>query len=339
MRSRDFMKGLSMIHPKYIHEAEFEILAEEKPARRRSGRMLVLIAAACMLLGLAITAYAANLFGIRELFRTPSRELPEAADPYIQPETVTGDARGWSCEITESLADQATVMATVVIHGGDRYIIAPTYVGPNDSVWEIGIEGNQTLREYAAKQGKTLLFVGASIKRVGNMEGINGSQRMQNVSDNEMIILTQTEQTVDTSNPNALCVVYALADGEDDVERIELPFTLNTAPSLSDEMIFHPEQAEAIPGLTVGDLIVTETALGYNLSILETVTNDEQWYNIMKIDIDGLSFGKGGGSVLRDDGNWYFEANMCQGTVGDTLTVHYYDWNKEPIGVIVFHLS
>ena len=27
---------------------------------------------------------------------------------------------------------------------------------------------------------------------------------------------------------------------------------------------------------------------------------------------------------------------MGQGTVTDTLTVHYYDWDKQPIGEIIF---
>lgn len=330
------MSGLSMISPKYISEAEFDKLSEIKAVKNHSRKLLVLIAAACMLTGLAVTAYATNLFGIRQLFRTPFRELPEEAVPYIQEETVSAQAEGWSCEITETLSDNATVMATVVIHGGDKYIVAPTYVGPEDSVTEIGIPEDKTLGTYAAEKGKTLLFVGASITKVGDMEGINGAQRMVNTSDNEMTILTQTEQTVDTSNPNAVCMVYALEDGKEEVERMELPFILNTAPSISGEMIFHPLKPDAIPGMTVGDLHITETALGYNLEMLETVTDQEQWDSIMKTEIDGITFVEGGGCVLHDDGNWYFEANMCQGTVGDTLTVHYYDWDKQPIGEIEF---
>ncbi|MEE0111531.1 MAG: hypothetical protein UEP57_11725 [Oscillospiraceae bacterium] len=42
-----------------------------------------------------------------------------------------------------------------------------------------------------------------------------------------------------------------------------------------------------------------------------------------------------GGSVLEDDGNWYFQFSTGQGTVTDTLTVHFYDWDKQLIGDIV----
>lgn len=182
MKGRKIMVGLSFISPKYIMEAEQDTLEGIQPVKKRSRKILVLIAAACMLMGLAITAYAVNLFGIRELFKTHIRQLPAEALPYIQEETVAAEAEGWSCEITETLADNASVMATVVIRGGDQFIIAPTYTGPEDSVFEIGISGDKTLGQYAAEQGKTLLFAGASIKKVGNMEGINGSQRMQKYS-------------------------------------------------------------------------------------------------------------------------------------------------------------
>ena len=335
MKGRKVMNGLSFISPKYINEAEFNKISAVKQTKTHSRKMLVLIAAACMLMGLAVTAYAVNLFGIRELFKTPYRELPEEAAPYIQEETITAEAEGWSCEIKESLADNATVMATVVIHGGDKYIVVPTDAGPGDLVGIIGISEHKTLGDYAAEKGKTLLFAGASIKKVGDMEGINGSQRMENIADNEMVILTKTEQTVDTSNPNAVCVVYVREDGKEEVERIELPFTLNTAPSISGEMIFHPLKPDAIPGLTVGDLHITETALGYNIQMQETVTDLEKRYEIMTGEIDGLDYTEGG-TVKHEDGNWYFEANMCQGTVGDTLIIRYYDWDRQPIGQIEF---
>lgn len=337
MKGRKVMTGLSLIRPEFIHEAEFAAPADAVSPRvpHRSRKPAVLVLAACLMFALALSAYAANLLGIQTLFRTPYRQLPEDAAAYIQEETIAAEAAGWSCEITETLADNATVMATVVIHGGDKYIVVPTDAGPGDLVGIIGIPENKTLGDYALEKGKTLLFVGASITKVGDTEGINGSQRMENISDNEMVILTKTEQTVDTSSPNAVCTVYALEDGKNDVERIRLPFTLNTAPSISGEMIFHPIKPDAIPGLTVGDLHITETALGYNVLMPETVTDWNKHNEIMKVEIEGLDNAVGG-SIQHDDGSWYFEVNMCQGTVGDALIIHYYDWDKQPIGDIEF---
>lgn len=335
MKDHTLMRALSCIHPKFIHEGEFDSIPKASGHSYR--RLMIVALAACLVFALAVTAYAANLFGLRELFRTQTRELPEEALPFVQTETAATEASaGWSCAITESLSDNATVMATVTISGGDRYIIAPTYVGPDDSVMEIGLAGDQTLGEYAQAQGKKLLLVGANIKTIGGEAAGNGSQRMQSLSDSEMVILTQANKTISAANLDAVCQVYALEAGTDDVQRIDLPFTLTEAPATEEGILYRAEVPDAIPGLTVGELHITKSALGYNLRMPETITDQDAFHNIMKIDVDGLTYGENG-SVLEDDGNWYFEAQMCQGSLSDSLTIHFYDWEKNPIGDIVFH--
>lgn len=336
MKGRKIMKGLSFIDPKYIHEGEFDSISVPEKSTHSHRKLAALILAACLVFSLAVTAYAANLFGIRELFRTYYRELPEAAEPYIRQETAAAEAEeGWSCAITESLSDSSTVMATVTIRGGSKYIVAPTDADPNGSARVIGIAGEQTLSEYAASQGKKLLLVGARILKVGDEEIGGGSQRMENISESEMVILTQCTKTVSASNLEAVCLVYAREEGSKDVQRIELPFVLSEAPATSEEMVYHPLNFNAIPGLTFGDMTVTETPLGYNIRMSATVTDQEASYNIMKVEIEGLTYGEGSHDS-EDDGNWYFDAYMCQGTPGDILVVHYYDWDKQPIGEIEF---
>ena len=183
MNRKLISKAISDIDDSYIAEAMSPPVANADHAPERtskmgkyenrnggnhSRRLLALVLAACLIFALAVTAYAANWFGIRELFRTYYIELPEAAEPYIQQETAAAEVEeGWSCSITESLSDSSTVMATVTIRGGDKYIVAPTDANPDGSVGVIGIAGGQTLSEYAASQGKKLLLVGASIIKVG----------------------------------------------------------------------------------------------------------------------------------------------------------------------------
>lgn len=336
MKSQRLMKALTFIDPKYIQEGEYAAFSNARQSKGTYRRLTALILAASLVFALALTAYAVNLFGIRELFGTQTQKLPEEAVPYIQTETAAAEATDWSCQITESLCDNASVMATVTISGGDKYIIAPTYSGPMDSVSTIGIPGNQQLGEYAAAQGKKLLLVGARITKVGNADTINGSQRMESISESEMVILTQCSKTVSAPTLDAVCQIYAQEAGSDEVQRMELPFTLTEAPANTEgETIYRTETPDAIPGMTVGDLHVTQTPLGINLRMLETVTDQEAYYNIMKFDIDGLTYGEGG-AVLEDDGNYYFTVNMCQGTLGDTLVIHYFDWHKDPIGDITF---
>lgn len=336
MKGQKVMKGLSFINPKYIHEGEFDSISAPEKSTHSHRKLAVLILAACLVFSLAAAAYAANLFGIRELFRTPYRELPETAVAYIQQETAAAEVEeGWSCAITESLCDNSTVMATVTIRGGDKYIVAPTDADPDQSVGIIGIAGEQTLSEYAAAQGKKLLLVGASILKVGDEEISGGSQRMENISESEMVILTKCSKTVSASNPEAVCLVYAREEDSNEVQRVELPFVLSEAPATSEGEAYHPLNPNAIPGLIVRDMTVTETPLGYNIRMPATVTDQEASYNIMKVEIEGLTYGEGSHGS-EDDGNWYFDAYMCQGTLGDILIVHYYDCDKQPIGEIEF---
>ena len=336
MKSQRLMKALSFIDPKYIQEGEYVALSNAQQPKVTYRRLTALILAACLVFALAVTAYAANLFGVRELFRTYYRELPEAAEPYIQQETATGEAEdSWSCAITESLSDSSTVMATVTIRGGNKYIVAPTDADQNGSVGVIGIAGEQTLSEYVASRGKKLLLVGASILKVGDEEIGGGSQRMENISESEMVILTRCTKTVSASDLEAVCSVYAREEGSNEVQRIELPFVLSEAPAASEEMVYYPLNFNAIPGLTFGDMTVTETPLGYNIRMPATVTDQEASYNIMKVEIEGLTYGEGSHGS-EDNGNWYFDAYMCQGTLGDILIVHYYDCDKQPIGEIEF---
>ena len=336
MKGQKVMKGLSFINPKYIHEGEFDSISAPEKSTHSHRKLAVLILAACLVFSLAAAAYAANLFGIRELFRTPYRKLPETAVAYIQQETAAAEVEeGWSCAITESLCDNSTVMATVTIRGGDKYIVAPTDADPDQSVGIIGIAGEQTLSEYAAAQGKKLLLVGASILKVGDEEISGGSQRMENTSESEMVILTRCSKTVSASNLEAVCLVYAREEDSNDVQRVELPFVLSEAPAASEGEAYHPLNPNAIPGLIVRDMTVTETPLGYNIRMPATVTDQEASYNIMKVEIEGLTYGEGSHGS-EDDGNWYFDAYMCQGTLEGILVVHYYDCDKQPIGEIEF---
>ena len=336
MKSQRLMKAFSFIDPKYIHEGEFESISAPEKSAHSHRKLVALILAACLVFSLAATAYAANLFGIRELFRTYYRELPETAEPYIQQETAAAEVEeGWSCAITESLCDNSTVMATVTIRGGDKYIVAPTDADPDQSVGIIGIAGEQTLSEYAAAQGKKLLLVGASILKVGDEEIGSGSQRMENISESEMVILTRISKTVSAANLEGVCLVYAHEEGSNETQRVELPFVLSEAPAASEKMVYHPLKPDAIPGLTVRDMTVTETPLGYNIRMSAIVTDQEASYNIMKVEIEGLTYGEGSHGS-EDDGNWYFDAYMCQGTLEGILFVHYYDCDKQPIGEIEF---
>ena len=296
-------------------------------------KLIGLVLAACFIFTLAVTAYALNLFGIREMFRTEYRKLPETAEPYIQQHIETAAAEDWSARVTESLCDTGKILTTVTVFGGDKYVVVPTDVMPDDPVGFIGIEGDLTLREYAAAQGRELLFVGASLRRNESLGIFVETQSFINVSAAEMNILVESEKGAGADGGDAICLIYARDEAGNRLD-LEVPFTLEPVPSKG-ERVYIPVDPDAIPGLTVGEATVKETPLGLSVRWMETTTDQEARYNIMKAEIEGVTY-REGGSVLEDDGNWYFQFSMGEGTIGDTMTVHFYDWDKQPIGDIVF---
>lgn len=301
---------------------------ENKKWPVRTKRLFALVLAACLVFSMAVTAYASNLFGIRDLFK----KLPETAEPYIQEHTETKEAEGWSARITESLCDETKVMVTVTVSGGDKYIIAPTDADPNTLAVNIGIEGDMTLGEYAAQQGKKLLFVGASLKQNDSLGGV-GSQSFRHASDSEMTILITAEKTAAFTENDVVCHVYAV-DEEWNKLTMDIPFSLAEAPS-EGLGTYVPVDAEAVPGVTVGDATISETPLGLTIRYMEIITDEDAFYNIKKVEFDGLIYGKGG-TVLEDDGNWWFTVSGCTGDVGNTLIARYYDWDDQCVGVIEF---
>ena len=314
-----------------VHHAPERTLKMGKYENRnvRPRRLFSLIMAACLIFAMAVTAYAANWFGIREMFH----KLPEEAEPYIQEHTETAAAEDWSARITESLCDDTTIMVTVTVSGGDKYIIAPTDADPDTLAVNIGIRGDMTLGEYAASQGKELLFVGAAVHG-DEARGIgNGSQNFKHSSAGEMTILVKASKSASAVAGDVTCHVYAVNEAWEKLT-LDLPFTLAQAPAEKDG-IYVPVDAEAIPGMTVGEATVTETPLGLTIRFQEIINDADAFHDLKKVEFEGLVYGQGG-TVLEDDGNWWFTVSGCTGEIGDTLTARYYDWDDQLVGEVVF---
>lgn len=315
------------------------IRTKAKPQPRQAARRaLILAAVVAAFLVFGATAYAANLFGIRELSRTASWELPEDAEGLIQQRSESGEAEDWSCHITESLCDATTVMVSVTVHGGDRYVVIPTDINPTDPAASIGLAENGSLEDYAASLGKTCLMVGASLGGEGIGEHRN-SQRFENISDSEMIILVQADKSVSADSIDAVCTVSALDSTiknarSADLQRVKIPLTLTEGTS-KESANYVPVDPDAIAGLHLTGAAITETPLGISVSLEADVTEDESLRNIMKIDSDEIEFGSGSHG-LDDDGIWRAQFTLGKGILPDTMTVHFYDFDKQPIGDIVF---
>ena len=100
MESERLSMAIGGISAEKIEQAG-QALGYGKTETSRRGRMrmrtaLLIAAVVAAFLALGVTAYAANLWGIKKLFQTPMRELPAAAEEWIQPQNAA--ARGGRVE-------------------------------------------------------------------------------------------------------------------------------------------------------------------------------------------------------------------------------------------------
>lgn len=294
--------------------------------------MLRLVLAACLIFALALSAYAFDFLGIREMLQRTNQQLPDEAYDYIQSHDMSMDSTDWRCDIVESLCDEKNILITIAVTASDDYILAPTDAGPESPASIIGLDDDRTLGEYAAAHGKKLLCVGAGIQDREALGIAHTSQAFESTSVQEMTILLQAQKTVSSSIQEVVCVITAVE--ETAVREHIMGVTLVEAPTGGSGQ-FIPHDPTAVPGITVGNATVAETPLGISIRFMQTITDEKAFDNFKKVEFDGLTYGEGG-LVLEDDGNWWLTVTRCTGTVGNTLTARFYDLDGQLLGTIEF---
>jgi len=348
MNRKLISKAISDIDSSFIREAMLPPAAADQTPERTlkmgkyekkrtmvsSRKLISLILAACLVFALALTAYAANWLGIREMFGSVGHELPQEAEPYIQTHTETAAAEDWNARVTETLCDSSRALVTVTVSGGDKYILAPTYVNADDSVNEIGRQDDLTLEEYAKEQGKELLFVGASLLRNEHLGFFTQSEAFENGSDGEIHILVDAKRSGGEEAGDAVCYVTGVTQSGE-VLRLDVPFSFAQTPT-EESGTYVPIDPNAVPGITVMDATVEKTPMGWTVRFTSRITDQEIFENIKFMAVKEFSYMEGGGFVLEDDGTWSTTFTMAQGDVSDSLTVHFFDWDGNNISDIIF---
>ena len=237
--SERMMKAIGDISDDKI-EKTGRALVYQKEERRmshapvRMGRLLSIAAVVALILALGAVAYATNIFGLRELFANPNRgDMPEEAANLIVSQSAEVEGDGWSASVLETYCDEGTVLVAVRVSADERYAVVPTDEDLNSPLSVIGLSGEESLREYAQKEGKTLLFVGANL----DWEALglsSAGERFENASPQEMTIYVEGAHGNSAATPvDTVCTVVAVAwspetqDSDTLVpERRELPITL-----------------------------------------------------------------------------------------------------------------
>lgn len=347
MRSTDWDIVMSHMDEAYLQDAlsskgtvmtQIPDFEKKKAVRNRGtttrnlGRSLIAAAIAVMMVTCA--AFAANFFGIREMFNRSDRQLPHDAAADIQQHQTTGEGTEWACAVTESLSDASTAMVSITVTSEDAYVLVPTDAQPDNPAADIGLAGEGTLADYAAEQGKKLLMVGAGIDHAEDLGIYSTSLSFENISDGEMVLLINAKKSVSAETIDAVCTVTAAEAGSEEIQRVDLPFTLKE--SAAKETVYFAADAQMISGLEFREARVEETPLGLNLEIPVKVLDEAAAGNIMRVEFDGLTYDEGG-FVLQNDGTWIGKYPMCLGDIDGELKALIYDWDNQLLGKIVFN--
>lgn len=344
MNTYELLSSFENIHDKFILEAK----DMENYKKKRSGRSRVkytLIAAIVAVSLMIVTAVAAmNYLGMQEITKDTPYEVPSEAAAYIETQSAQETtAEGWSCTMLESLFDAASFTISVGISGGDKYVVIPEYCSPGDDVSEIGLPGGQTLGDYAAQQGKTLLYVGAGIQDRDKLGIATTTQFYESQSDGEMTIVETGQKSTDVSVTEGTCRVSAWVDGQKDVTRVELPFTVKEAAG--DVLVYKAEGANEVAGIRTNSFRVYQSPAGNSIvfdqefPVDETGKYPEAFPEALKrMDIDGISYSEGGW-MENEEGKLEAKWSNVKGTFGDTLTLRFIDWDNEVMGSVTFRLQ
>ena len=314
MTIQEFNKAMNGIDDRFLsaweeRQEKFVPLPEGKgnyEARPGHRRLWALILAACLVIAMALTAYAVNFMGIREAMTGTLEQVSPGEAAYITPETAAAESdAGWSCALTESLYTGEKIMLSVTIRAGEEYILIPAYINGSYPVGEIGLSGDETLQEYADRLGKTLLKAEASMDFTDwdvNGQGIfprsNGT--------NELTLILDSEHTL--RGPETLtgtCTVYVWPLGQEEPTIETLLLSLTAAPEPEgDKQIFHPVVSDSVPGMLFQDGTLSKSLSGYRLQLPFTVTDKSIVDDYLKtyceeLDLWGL-LDKSTGNVFYD---------------------------------------
>ena len=199
---------------------------------------------------------------------------------------------------------------------------------------EIGLPSGQTLGDYAAQQGKTLLCVSGDINDRDKLGIAVTTEFFKSQSDSEMTIVITGQQSTKVSVSEGSCSVATRIADQNDVMRAELPFTVKEAAS--EEMVYVADEEKVIAGIRTNSFRVIQSPAGTTIVFDQDFVDGTFPEDLKRMDIEGLDYGEGG---WIDDGNGSLECSWArvQGTFSDTMTLKFVNWDNEIIGSVTFH--
>lgn len=261
-------------------------------------RIGALIAAATLVLTTIAAGAAAIHYNVFD-FLNPiqAQPLPEATQLVQTPQATAQAARSSvSFSVREALYDG--VHANVLIAAtplDDSVLLLPADANPDDSVANLGLEGTQTIAQYAAEHGKTKLC-SLSVIDQGTLNGTDGFVALMDFRmepDGTLVIwVSNDHSSVQPGVPVELICTATPVDvqtGEraaDATERTPLTFTLDNTAADPQQHTFSTPTVYEHAGVTIQSVELKSTALGLYYTIHGKVT-DQAAFDALE---DGLFF-------------------------------------------------
>lgn len=280
-------------------------------------RIGALIAAATLVLSTIAAGAAAIHYNVFD-FLNPTLEqpLPQAtqliqtpqATAQVEMKAPTAEDPASTSAVTfsvrEVLYDGVSVNVIVAATPqADDVLLLPADSAPEFSVTDLGLEGTQTIAEYAAEHGKTRLY-SLSIIDQGTLDGTGGlvgSQQFRMEPDGTLVIHVSNEHaSIDPSVPVELVCTSIPVDVQtghrdvDAIERASLTFALNNTADLQ-QLTFSTPTAYEHAGVTIQSVELKSTALGLYYTI-HCKVDDQQTFDALE---GGLFF-------------WFLDENGAQ---------------------------
>ena len=336
--SERLIKAIGEIDPGKVEKTSYA-LGYMKAGRKqavahvRAKKVLMIAAVATMLLAFGISAYAVAFGGIGDLWPKTNyehRAFPAEAAEKIESRDEVAQTEDWTCRIVETYCDDSKLILTASVTCNDRYIPVATDADGDLPASNCGFDYDGTLSEYAAKKDKELLLMNLGIN--DEKAGVDSaSVHFENVSEHELLIMYSAEKSRQFDSIETSCVVIAHAAGTEEPERVELPLVLQ-AGSAKTLGVYTP-----IPGIHAGEAVLTETPLGLSIQYPIEITDIKAYYDVMFFNGEEIDFrGRGAMGFTAEDGTEYAWLTMGEGQARDTLTILYYDWDKQLVGDLVF---
>ena len=330
MKANELLDSFGDIHDKFILEAK-DMGNYQKQKSGRSHVKYMLIAAIIAVSLMIITAVAAmNYAGMMDVTQDTPYAVPSGAAEFIETQSAQASMEDWSCTMLESLFDATSFTISVGFSGGDKYVIIPSYCSAGDDVSEIGLPSGQTLGDYAAQKGKTLLCVGAGIQNRDELGIPTTTILFKSQSDGEATIVETGQKSSAVSVTQGTCIASAHIDGQKDVTRVELPFTVKEAAS--DVLVYKAEDNNEVAGIHTNSFKVFQSPAGTSI-VFDQEFNGTFPEDLKRMDLDGITYGEGGW-LPNEDGKLEARWAQVKGTFGDTMILSFISWDNEVMGTV-----